>query len=112
MIMPQPKTENIFQTSDWNNNIELFTTLFERPGYRVERILSAGHTSPETGWYDQDEHEFILLLQGEAIIEFENDVKISLKPGDFLNIQPHQLHKVAYTSAEPHCIWLAVFGND
>lgn len=103
--------DNMFDTKEWNRDIELFTTLFEKPAYRIERILSAGHTSPEQGWYDQDEHEFILLLQGEAVIGFEEgDVK--LRAGDTLNIPPRKKHKVTYTSSDPHCIWLAVFGNE
>ncbi len=108
--MAETQLENIFRLNDWDGKSELFSTLFEQPGYRVERIISAGHTSPSQGWYDQDEHEFILLLQGEAVIEFENQESVTLKQGDFINIKPHQLHKVAYTSADPHCIWIAVFG--
>ena len=33
---------------------------------RVERIVSSGHCSPEGFWYDQDEQEWVPLLQGAA----------------------------------------------
>ena len=33
------------------------TLLGGRGRFRVERIVSRGHASPEGFWYDQDEHE-------------------------------------------------------
>jgi cupin 2 domain-containing protein len=48
-------------------------------------------------------------LQGNARIEFLNSETISLKNGDYLFIPAHKKHRVMYTSAEPLCIWLAVF---
>ena len=34
---------------------ELLQTLLERPGIRIERIVSRGHASPSDFWYDQHE---------------------------------------------------------
>ena len=75
---------------------------------RIERIISRGHTSPETGWYDQDKAEWVIVLTGEASIAFENDSVVELKPGDYINIAPHKKHKVISTSSDPETIWLAV----
>lgn len=36
---------------------EIFNDLIANDGVRIERILSHGHSSPEEGWYDQDENE-------------------------------------------------------
>lgn len=88
--------------------IEKQCSFFERLGYRIECILSTGRTSPVEGWYDQNEHEFVLLLQGEATLEFENDKKVTLRAGDHLNVLPHELHKVGCmlppTSVASGCI--------
>jgi cupin 2 domain-containing protein len=39
---------------------------------RIERILSRGHASPESGWYDQDEHEWVIALRGRGRLEFDD----------------------------------------
>ncbi len=85
---------------------ELVTVLAESKMVRVERIISTGQT---TGWYDQEETEFVALLQGEAVLEFVHGEKLHLKPGDTCIIEPHQRHRVCSTSTNPACIWLCVF---
>lgn len=87
---------------------KLFTTLLEAPNVRIERIVSHGHASPEGFWFDQDQHEWVLLLQGAARLQFENDT-IDLKPGDFINIPAHRKHRVEWTTPDEPTIWLAVF---
>ncbi|WP_069989275.1 cupin domain-containing protein [Massilioclostridium coli] len=77
---------------------------------RIEKIVSQGHCSPSGFWYDQTEDEWVSVLQGNAVIQFE-DHEICLQPGDSLLIPAHQKHRVAETSVEPNCIWLCVFGN-
>lgn len=73
---------------------------------RVERIVSAGQT---TGWYDQNETEFVVVLQGEGDLEYEDGTIKRLKGGDWLVIPPHQRHRVCRTSQSAPCIWLCVF---
>ena len=77
---------------------------------RIERIVSEGHVSPAGFWYDQSEWEYVAVLQGSAELETETG-KISLNPGDWVMIPEHERHRVSYTSSEPPCVWLAVFGN-
>ena len=97
---------NIFSMPELPLLEELTTILIESDSVRVERIVSAGQV---TGWYDQDVTKFVVLLDGNAIIEYENNVTIALAKGDTLLIKPHERHRVSYTSSEPACIWLCVF---
>ena len=77
---------------------------------RIERILSAGQASPEGFWYDQPENEWVLLVQGEARLAFDDGAAdISLKAGDYVMILAHRRHRVEYTSSEPPCVWVCVF---
>ncbi|MDN3685131.1 cupin domain-containing protein [Vibrio sinaloensis] len=79
---------------------------------RIERILSHGQSSPETGWYDQDEHEWVLVLSGFGVLEFEDGREVRLEAGDYLNIPAHCKHKVQQTSPDEVTVWLAVFYRD
>ncbi len=90
---------------------EFFETLISTPSVRIERIVSEGHSSPENFWYDQDEWEWVAVLQGDAELEFE-DGKINLSAGDYLFIPKHKRHRVTETSTKIPCVWLAVFGKD
>ena len=49
---------------------EVFTDLVSTNHFRIERILSQGQQTPTGEWFDQDEHEWVLLVQGEAILVF------------------------------------------
>ena len=82
--------------------------LFKSPNCRIDRIVSSGHSSPKGFWYDQENDEFILLIQGEATLEFE-DRKVTLKKGDYLHIPKNSKHRLDSTSIDPVCVWLCVF---
>ena len=86
---------------------EVFTELLRQGAVRIERIVSNGHASPDGFWYDQNEHEWILLLEGEAGIELADGEPVDLKRGDALNLPAHTRHRVTFTSRP--AIWLAVF---
>lgn len=88
---------------------EQFKALLQRPNLRIERILSQGHTSPKQGWYDQEEHEWVLVLQGCGTVEFDNGESQTLHVGDYLNIPAHTRHRVTYTDPDDVTLWLAVF---
>jgi cupin 2 domain-containing protein len=100
---------NLF--SDIPNDIpeEIFEDILSTKDMRIERIISYGHRSPESGWYDQEENEWVSVLAGYGVIEFEDGRVITLQPGDNLNIQAHQKHKVKETACSEVTIWLAVF---
>ncbi|ELV8554635.1 cupin domain-containing protein [Vibrio fluvialis] len=103
---------NLFETIPAELTNEQFTDLLRHRRVRIERILSKGHTSPESGWYDQDEHEWVLVLQGCGTVEFDNGESTTLNVGDYLNIPAHTRHKVSYTSPDQVTLWLAVFYQD
>jgi len=97
---------NIFNLPNLPLPEELTTILTENNNVKVVRIISTGQVSE---WYDQTETEFVVLLDGNAIIEFENGNTVALSKGDTLLIKPHEKHRVSFTSNEPPCIWLCVF---
>jgi cupin 2 domain-containing protein len=69
---------------------ELFTTLFDASGVRIELIVSHGHASPDGFWYDQDQHEWV-VLKGAAQLRVEGDEQpVVMKPGNFVNIPAHK----------------------
>ena len=101
---------NLFDGIPGELSNELIQPLVSRPGVRVERIVSYGQASEEGFWYDQEEHEWVIVLQGTATLQLaaQNDL-IHLGPGDWLEIPAHQRHRVESTAAGEHTIWLAVF---
>jgi cupin 2 domain-containing protein len=105
-------TFNLLTNLPSNLHDELFTTLLETDNMRIERIVSHGHSSPEDFWYDQDQHEWVVVLQGAARLSIEGESK-ELKPGDYFNIPAHQKHRVEWTTPDEPTVWLAVFyGGD
>ena len=88
---------------------ELLETLLEADSIRVERIVSHGHSSPEGFWYDQEQHEWVVVLKGAASLRFEgNDKTLEMKPGDFVNIPAHKQHRVEWTTPDETTVWLVV----
>jgi cupin 2 domain-containing protein len=87
---------------------EVMQTLLAAESLRIERIVSHGHASPPDFWYDQAEHEWVLLLAGAARLQWD-DGFVDLKPGDFINIPAHRRHRVDWTAPDGLTIWLAVF---
>jgi cupin 2 domain-containing protein len=85
---------------------EGFVTLLEASALKIERIVSRGHASPEGFWYDQSEDEWVMVLRGEAALEFAGGEGVELKEGDYLTIPRHVKHRVCRTG--PDTIWLAV----
>lgn len=100
---------NIFASLPQNLGTEVFEDIAHSQSVRIERILSKGHSSPETGWYDQDEHEWVMVLEGGASLEFEDGTRCDLSAGDYVNIPAHTKHKVAWTDPDKVTVWLAVF---
>ncbi|MBC6906541.1 cupin domain-containing protein [Saccharophagus sp. K07] len=103
------KPINILQSLPQNLEAEVFEDIIRSDSVRIERIISKGHTSPECGWYDQEEHEWVLVLEGKASLEFEGGKICDLGPGDYLNIPAHTKHKVIWTDPDRPTVWLAVF---
>ena len=85
--------------------------LWRTGAFRVERIVSSGFVSPPSFWYDQDEDEWVAVLSGEGTLEFGDGSLETLKEGDWVFLPARLRHRVAFTTTEPPCVWLAVFGR-
>lgn len=102
---------NVFGSLPTERTQEMIEVLLNSPKVRIERIVSRGHTSPPDFWYEQDEREWVLLLEGAARLQFEAEL-IALEPGDYLDIPAGKRHRVDWTSHETATIWLAIFYRD
>jgi cupin 2 domain-containing protein len=88
---------------------EVLQTLLSTDAFRVERIVSLGHSSPPGFWYDQDTNEWVLVIQGAARLRFEgSDDPLEMKVGSYINIPAHQRHRVEWTDPNIPTIWLAI----
>ena len=83
---------------------EIVDILKENEDVKIERIISTGQVSD---WMVQEKREYVLLIQGNAVIEF-NDKTVEMKSGDTLFIEKSERHRVVYTSESPCCIWFCV----
>jgi cupin 2 domain-containing protein len=88
--------------------IELFETLFSDERVLIERIVSSGESTPDGVWLEQEKNEWVMVMQGNAVLEFETDGRYELQAGDYVYIPSGSRHRVVQTSELPQCIWLAV----
>ncbi|WP_233084169.1 cupin domain-containing protein [Methanococcoides orientis] len=99
---------NIFNQIPADLTQEVFEPLVDQDGLLVERIISKKHVTPKGQWYDQDRSEWVMVLQGEAKLLFEDSEVVYLNPGDHINIPAHCKHRVIWTSDTTETLWLAV----
>ena len=99
---------NLFESLPEDISKEVFSEIIQGENIRIERIISKGHSSPEAGWYDQNDNEWVIVLKGEAKLSFENNNDVHLVSGSHLNIPAHTKHKVTWTKPNTETIWLAV----
>jgi cupin 2 domain-containing protein len=104
----QARPANLHDVRGCSGERECCETLLERPGARIERIVSTGQATPPGEWYDQGGDEWVALLSGRATLSFERGGRLELAPGDWLLIPAHARHRVEATSTDPPCVWLAV----
>ncbi|RXJ93647.1 cupin [Malaciobacter molluscorum] len=102
------QVKNILDDIKIDKNVEQFISLINTKNVKIEKIVSNGQKSKKNFWYDQEENEFVIVLSGDAIIEFE-DKQVKLKKGDYLNIDSHRKHRVKYTNENEPTVWLAIF---
>ncbi len=99
---------NLFSDIPADLDDERFETLAASKQVLIERIVSRGQVSPDEGWYDQDRHEFVVVLRGAARLEFEDGELCTLSAGDWVEIPAHRRHRVAWTDETTETVWLAV----
>ena len=123
------KKINIFDLNDLSVNEEIIKILFKNENVKIEKIISTGQT---TDWQESNKNEFVILVQGNAEIEYydnricedknfktnenvmknlknTNDMKLQLGKGDIILIKKGERHRVSYTSKNPCCIWICIF---
>jgi cupin 2 domain-containing protein len=94
---------NFFNISTPFEGTENITELLQHGNVTINRIVSNRLNSG--AWYDQEEDEWLVLLEGTALLLIGSEEK-RLKTGDTLFIPAHQLHKVISTSE--NTLWLTV----
>ena len=92
---------------------ESFEDLLSSPGVRLERIVSQGHASPDGFWYDQDDDEWVVVIEGEAELQIEGESSPRpMQPGDWILLPAHCRHRVVRTAEGRPTIWLALHITD
>jgi cupin 2 domain-containing protein len=104
----KPSKDNIFNGIPAIIPEELFENLVERDNLKIERIVSQGHCTPAGQWYDQSWDEWVLLLQGKAILAYQDGNTVKMQEGDYVVIPAHTLHRVEWTQPEAKTVWLAI----
>ena len=102
-------SQNLFANIPEHLDHELTIAMLRDRSIRIERIVSRGQSSPPEFWYDQEEHEWVVVLKGKAMIKIERGATIRLGPGDSLHLPAHTRHRVEWTDPQQDTIWLAVF---
>lgn len=82
---------------------EIFDTLLENKNIKIVRIVSSD--SVDNKIYIQDEDEWVVVLEGYAVLEIDG-VAVELKKGDSLFIPKKIPHRVTKTKA--NTLWLAI----
>ena len=104
-----PVKKSVFKNISLPNGSEISEEILNTSKVRIERIVSKGKVSPDSGWYDQDENEWVLLLKGEGHLEFEDGEVVVLREGEYVLIPKRCKHKVIYSDTDVETIWLALF---
>ena len=105
----QLKIANIYDLPAKLPEKELFETLVDNDKVLIKKIVSSGQSTAPDDWYDQEKAEWLIVLQGEGELSYEDGSSIKLISGDYLFIPAHKKHRVEYTSTKPPCIWLTIF---
>jgi len=107
---PLPKLDvaNLFERPPSARRGEVFTELLTRAGFKLERIVSHGQSTPEDAPMVQDRDEWVLMLQGSAGLRIEGHREAALKPGDHVLIAAGTPHWVTWTSKDVPTLWLAL----
>ncbi len=94
---------NFFDDIEPPKSGETFIKLYEKNGVLIEKIASSNKQSGKL--YNQNYDEWVMLLEGEAVLELKEEKK-TLKKGDFLLIAKNTPHKVLQT--KDGTLWLCV----
>lgn len=104
----KPAKDNVFKNIPAIIPEELFQNLLDRETLKIERIVSHGHCTSVGQWYDEASDEWVLLLQGEAMLGYEDGGTVDMQVGDYIFIPAHTKHRVEWTQPDSNTIWLAI----
>ncbi len=76
--------QNIYELPQELNHLEKFEQIAHGKNIQIERIISTGQTTPSGQWYDQEFDEWVILLQGEAELSYDDDTGLKLKAGEII----------------------------
>jgi|SRR3989338_454856 len=107
--MSKLKNGNFFSKIPKSIPKELFETIVSSNDFKIEKIISKGHKTKKDYWYDQDNNESVLILNGSAELLFENEELIKMKEGEYIIIPAHKKHRVEKTDEKKETIWLTIF---
>jgi cupin 2 domain-containing protein len=111
--MAQTPITNLFAGIPPKIPVEIIEILLQTPDFKLERLVSAGQSTPPGQWYDQETHEWVILLSGSAGLLFEGETAAqALRPGDHLLIPAHRRHRVEWTDPAQPTVWLALHFRD
>lgn len=94
----------LFNSNSANRSQEQFDTLFKNEKVHIQKIISHGQAS--SNWYDQEQDEWVCVIEGAGTLAFEDGRTVRLEKGAFIYIPAHTKHQVIYTATPT--IWLAV----
>jgi cupin 2 domain-containing protein len=99
---------NILEALPDAKSHEIVETLAQEGSVLIERITSQGQRSEPGFWYEQKQHEWVLLLQGAARLRWSDGQEENLLPGNYVSIPAGVRHRVEWTDPELETVWLAV----
>ncbi len=102
------QVSNIFSATPSQLQEELFEDIVSNKNIKIQRIVSQGDSTTTDQWYDQESDEWVIVLQGSAIIIFEDEEKVQLSLGEHIIIPAHMKHRVFWTSPNEKTVWIAV----
>ena len=100
---------NLFADLPQDATREHVVELLRSSAVTIERIVSYGQGSPPGFWYDQDWAEWVIVLQGSAVLLIDGEAAPRrLQRGDYVHLPAHTRHRVEWTEAAEPTVWLAV----
>ncbi len=107
------KVVNFFEDLPEEGVVEVIEKIaeFAQGAVRIERIVSRGQASDEDFWYEQEEHEWVMLIRGQARLMIESrEEAFEMKAGDYIELPAKLRHRVESVSQD--AFWLAVCVNE